>query len=222
MLVSASSVRQQPPIDLLALSTDDLYKSADKAAAPLLAGRADGVQPRFLETLHSWGLATEVHEEGPLIESTAIYKDGQRLLFGRSHQSDSRYRGLHIITQGQLERIYIRDLLRHRILVERATVATDFHVEEESAGVERPVCATLKDERSGKEETVRAKFLIGSDGAASLVRKKLGLSFDGVSTDIYWGILDAKFESDYPHAWVFGSVISSQHGGCVIIPREDG
>ena len=215
-------VHQQPHLISSALSTDSSVKPVDKAAAPLLAGRADGVQPRFLETLHSWGLATEVHEEGPLIERTAIYKDGQKLLFNRSHQSDSRYRGLHIITQGQLERIYIRDLLRHRILVERATVATDFNVEEEASGVDRPVCATLKDERSGKEERVRAKFLIGSDGAASLVRKKLGISFDGVSTDIYWGIMDAVFESDYPHAWVFGSVISSQHGGCVIIPREDG
>ena len=88
------------------------YPPADKATQPLIAGRADSVRPRFLETLHSWGLATEVHEEGPLIERTAIYKDGKKLLFNTSHQSDPRYRGLHIITQGQLERTHIRDLLR--------------------------------------------------------------------------------------------------------------
>jgi phenol 2-monooxygenase len=85
-----------------------------------------------------------------------------------------------------------------------------------------PVAATLLDEKTGKEETVRAKFLVGSDGAASTIRKQLEIPFDGCSTDIYWGIMDCVFDTDYPHAWMFGSVISSQHGGCVIIPREDG
>jgi phenol 2-monooxygenase (NADPH) len=145
---------------------------ADKAAAPIIAGRADGVQPRFLETLNCWGLATEVHEEGPLIERTAIYKDGKKLLFAQSHQSDSRYRGLHIITQGQIERIYIRDLLRHKKLVERNTVIKDFNVLNNEQS-DYPVQAVLRNEATGAEEEVKAKFLVGSDGAGSFVRKKL-------------------------------------------------
>ncbi|KAL8694803.1 MAG: hypothetical protein Q9224_003502 [Gallowayella concinna] len=202
----------------------DVLICGDKATAPLTAGRADGVQPRFLEMLHSWGLASEVHEEGPLIERTAIYKDGKKIFFARSHQSDSRYRGLHIITQAQLERIYIRDLMRHRSLVERSTVITDYNVHSSPASEPSsyPVQVTLRNERTGKEEVVQAKYLVGCDGAASMVRKKLGIPFEGVSTDIYWGIMDCVFETDYPHAWVFGSVVSSQYGGCVIIPREDG
>jgi phenol 2-monooxygenase (NADPH) len=167
----------------------------------LIAGRADGVQPRFLEILHSWGLADEVSEEGPLIERTAIYKDGKKLLFSRSHQSDSRYRGLHIITQGQIERIYIRDLLRHQKLVERQVVIEDFSTDASSP---YPVQVTLKNEKTGHTENIEAKFLVGSDGASSMIRKKLEIPFDGVSTDIYWGIMDCIFESDYPHAWVFG------------------
>nr|POE77921.1 aromatic hydroxylase fmpf [Quercus suber] len=181
----------------------------------------DGVQPRFLEILHAWGLASEVAEEGPLIERTAIYKDGKKLLFGRSHQSDSRYRGLHIITQGQVERIYIRDLLRHQILVERGNTVTSFKVDE-SIDKEFPVEVTVQNEKSQSAQTIRAKFLVGSDGAASSIRKQLAIPFEGVSTGIYWGIMDCVFDTDYPHAWVFGSVISSKHGGCVIIPREDG
>lgn len=178
----------------------------------MLAGRADGVQPRFLEILHSWGLATEVHEEGPLIERTAIYRDGRMLLFNQTHQSDSRYRGLHIITQGQLERIYIRDLLRHQVLVERETLVSDFEVES-GLSTTHPIRIELKNDRTGANETVRAKFLVGSDGAASSIRKKLQIPFDGVSTDIFWGILDCIFESDYPHAWVFG--YSPQDNFCI-------
>ncbi|KAI1486884.1 FAD binding domain-containing protein [Biscogniauxia mediterranea] len=195
------------------------FRIIDKADGPLAAGRADGVQPRFLETLAMWGLAKEVHEEGPIIERTAIYKDGKKLLYNRSHQSDSRYRGLHIITQGQVERIYIRDLARHKSLVERNTLLKDYVVDNAGA---YPVQATIRNEKTGQEESIRAKFVVGSDGAASAIRKQLKIPFDGVSTGIYWGIMDCIFESDYPHAWNFGSVINSDHGGCVIIPREDG
>ncbi|KAI8630831.1 FAD binding domain-containing protein [Xylariaceae sp. FL1651] len=199
------------------------FRIIDKAEGPLIAGRADGVQPRFLETIAMWGLATEIHEEGPLIERTAIYKDGKKLLFNRSHQSDSRYRGLHIITQGQVERIYVRDLLRHRALVERSSVLKEYSVVNSTQeGNSHPVRATILNERTGSESVVQAKYLVGSDGAASKIRKSVGIPFDGVSTDIYWGIMDCIYDSDYPHAWVFGSVISSEHGGCVIIPREDG
>ncbi|KAJ5170458.1 uncharacterized protein N7500_003241 [Penicillium coprophilum] len=202
------------------------FRIIDKAPTPLIAGRADGVQPRFLETLSSWGLASEVQEEGPLIERTAIYFNGQLLHHGRSHQSDSRYRGLHIITQGQIERIYIRDLLRHKMLVERNTTLKEFHVDQSQSSdlspESYPIHGIIENGITGQQETIRAKFLVGSDGGASSIRKRLGIPFDGMSTDLYWGIMDCVFETDYPHAWIFGSVVSSEHGGCVIIPRENG
>lgn len=140
-----------------------------------------------------------------MIERTAIYKDGEKLFFSRSHQSDSRYRGLHVITQGQIERIYIRDLARHKAIVERSSTLSDYTIHQGSASP-YPIQATIKNERSGETQRVQAKFLVGSDGAASVVRKGLNIPFDGVSTDIYWGIMDCVFISDYPHAWVFGYV----------------
>lgn len=180
----------------------------DKAPGPLVAGRADGVQPRYLETLASWGLASEVHEEGPIVERTAIYYNGQLLHHGRSHQSDSRYRGLHIITQGQIERIFIRDLLRHKMLVERNTVLEHFNVDQDHAQdpTAHPVQCVIKNNVTQAEETIEAKYLIGSDGASSYIRRRLDIPFDGVSTDIYWGIMDCVFATDFPHAWIFGWV----------------
>ena len=144
---------------------------------------------------------------------------------GRSHQSDSRYRGLHIITQGQIERIFVRDLLRHKVLVERNTTLKEYSVNSEDAAMNTPDTYPIKcsiDTTGGKIEHIEAKYLIGSDGASSAIRQKMGVPFDGISTDIYWGIMDCVFETDYPHAWIFGSVVSTEHGGCVIIPREDG
>lgn len=144
-----------------------------------------------------------MHEEGPILESTVIYKDGKKLIHDRSHQSDSRYRGLHIITQGQLERIYIRDLIRHQKLVERSSTVEDFHVDSDSS-LSHPVRVMVKNKKTGTEETIHAKFLVGSDGAASSIRKQLNIPFDGVSTDIYWGILDCIFETDFPYPKIFG------------------
>lgn len=89
------------------------------------------------------------------------------------------------------------------MLIEQSISISDFSVED-NGKLSHPVQARIRNERSGVEETVRAKFLVGSDGAASGIRKSLNIPFDGVSTDIYWGIMDCVFESDYPHAWVFG------------------
>ncbi len=217
-----------------------LIHSSDKADAPLIAGRGDGLQPRFLESLHALGLAQEAHEEGPLCESSFVYKDGHKLYQDRAFQSDSRYRGVHIITQGQLERIYVRDLYRHQVLVERSTTLQDLQVENDPS-VSHPVRATIMSRKTGREEDIQAKFLVGSDGASSSLRKRLQIPFDGTTTDIFWAIIDCVFETDFPYPNIFGWVdsfrdssetptntqsvrlmINSEHGGCVIVPREDG
>ncbi|KAJ5971621.1 FAD binding domain-containing protein [Penicillium vulpinum] len=197
------------------------FRILDQGEMPLPTGRADAVLPRYVETLNAWGISTDVSEEGPIIERTAVYRDGKVLFHGRTHQSDSRFRGLHVITQGQLERIFVRDLLRHQILVERCTTLKEFEISE-AENPERPIKAVIRNNKTGREESIRAKFMVGSDGASSMIRKKLEIPFNGVSTDLYWGIMDGKYESDYPHAWIFGCVLSTEHGCCIIIPREDG
>lgn len=162
----------------------------------MLAGRADGVQPRTLELLHSWGLAQEFHEEGPILNTTTLYKDGQKLVHTPSFQCDSNYRGIHVITQGQIERIYIRDLLRHKTYVERCTVAEKFESGDES--LSHPIKAVLKNLKTGQIEQVNAKYLIGADGSGSKVREQLKIPFDGNTTDVYWAIIDCVFKTDFP------------------------
>ena len=185
----------------LSLSIEVINRYIDKAEAPLLAGRADAIQPRSLEILHSWGIAQEIHDEGPFIDSTAMFKDGKKMFYSPSFGSDSRYRGLHVISQGQVERIYIRDLLRHRMLVERCSILNGF---ESDSSTSYPIRALVKNTKTGQEQRIEAKYLIGAEGATSGVRKQLGIQFDGTTTDIYWGIIDCKFESDYPYISEFG------------------
>ncbi|KAF2189389.1 FAD/NAD(P)-binding domain-containing protein [Zopfia rhizophila CBS 207.26] len=198
------------------------FRIVDKADAPCLSGKADAVQPRALELLNSWGLAQEMSEEGPILNSTVLFRNGEKLFHGLSSQCDSNYRGIHVITQGQVEKVYIRDLLRHQAMVERCTVVDKFHVQPASDASTHPVTVTLKNVRTAEEETVRAKYLVGADGAGSKIREQLGIPFDGLATDCFWAIMDCRWKTDYPHILGFGIVISEEHGGVIIIPREQG
>ncbi|KAH6839458.1 FAD binding domain-containing protein [Chaetomium sp. MPI-CAGE-AT-0009] len=193
------------------------FRIVDKADAPCLSGRADGLQPRALEYLQAWGVGHEASEQGPLLNSTVLYRNGVKLFHGPSSFCDSRYRGIHITTQGQVEKIYIRDLLRHKVLVERCTTVDDFQVNED-AGVSHPITATLKNLKTGDTATIRAKYLIGADGASSRIREKLSIPFDGLATSCFWAIMDCQFKTDFPYILGF----CQEYGGCIIIPREDG
>lgn len=94
------------------------------------------------------------------------------------------------------------------MLVERNTTLKEFVVDPELSKTASPhaypVRAVIENSMSDKQENIEAKYLIGSDGASSSIRKRLGIPFDGVSTNIYWGIMDCVFETDYPHAGIFG------------------
>jgi hypothetical protein len=44
-------------------------------------------------------------------------------------------------------------------------------------------------EKEGTSETVRAKYLVGCDGAHSWTRRQLGFEMQGEATDYIWGVL---------------------------------
>lgn len=88
--------------------------------------------------------------------------------------------------------------------IERNTVLKAHSVEQNPSATFHPVKCTIHNTITDTTETIRAKFLAGTDGGSSSIRRSLNIPFDGVDTGIYWGILDTRFESDYPHAWNFG------------------
>ena len=47
-------------------------------------------------------------------------------------------------------------------------------------------------------ETVRARFVVGCDGARSQVRKALGRSLTGESANQAWGVMDVLAVTDFP------------------------
>lgn len=50
---------------------------------------------------------------------------------------------------------------------------------------------------NGDADVIKAKYLLGCDGAHSWVRKQLGLKLEGASRDVNWGVLDAFPVTDF-------------------------
>ncbi|GAA5854304.1 hypothetical protein JCM8547_001772 [Rhodosporidiobolus lusitaniae] len=76
-------------------------------------------------------------------------------------------------------------------------------------------------DEAGTEETVRAKFMVGCDGARSWVRKQLGLSLEGDSANSLWGVLDAVVVTDFPDIRLKCTVHSKDAGSILVVPREN-
>ncbi|KAE8168374.1 FAD binding domain-containing protein [Aspergillus tamarii] len=70
-------------------------------------------------------------------------------------------------------------------------------------------------------ETVKAKFMVGCDGAHSWVRRQLGFKLEGDSTDYIWGVLDIVPITDFPDIRYRCAIHSANAGSVMVIPREN-
>jgi 2-polyprenyl-6-methoxyphenol hydroxylase-like FAD-dependent oxidoreductase len=148
----------------------------DKAAEFFGGSRADGLQPRTLEVFDDIGIVDTVLAEGnPGIEVRG-YQGDKEIWAGSATElmparPDVPYPNIWFLPQFRTE-----ELLRERLAgfghhVEQSTALHDF--DQDADGV----TATL----AGPDGTtrLRARYLVGTDGGRSTVRRHLGISFDG-------------------------------------------
>lgn len=69
-------------------------------------------------------------------------------------------------------------------------------------------------------EVVKAKYVLGADGAHSWVRNQLGFKLEGESTDYIWGVLDIIPITDFPDIRMRCAIHSASSGSVMVIPRE--
>ncbi|KAL5316890.1 hypothetical protein ACEPPN_015942 [Leptodophora sp. 'Broadleaf-Isolate-01'] len=75
--------------------------------------------------------------------------------------------------------------------------------------------------KAGTKETVRAKYMIGCDGAHSWTRNQLGYKLEGEQTDYIWGVLDIIPITDFPDIRMRCAIHSASSGSVMVIPREN-
>jgi phenol 2-monooxygenase len=77
------------------------------------------------------------------------------------------------------------------------------------------------DQKADTVETVKAKYMLGADGAHSWVRNELGFKLEGESTDYIWGVLDIVPITDFPDIRQRCAIHSASSGSVMVIPREN-
>ncbi|OTA99004.1 hypothetical protein M426DRAFT_68648 [Hypoxylon sp. CI-4A] len=70
------------------------------------------------------------------------------------------------------------------------------------------------------QEIVRAKYLVGCDGAHSWIRHQVGIHMEGEKTDTHFGVMDVVPLTDFPDIRI-SCVIHSKHGSVMTVPREN-
>ncbi|KXT06833.1 hypothetical protein AC578_7212 [Pseudocercospora eumusae] len=77
------------------------------------------------------------------------------------------------------------------------------------------------DSKANSEGIIKAKYLLGADGAHSWVRRQLGFKLEGDSTDYIWGVLDIVPITDFPDIRMRCAIHSASSGSVMVIPREN-
>ncbi len=162
----------------------------DKSPSAAKESRAFGIQARTLELLQSLGLADAFLDRGLLAAGAQVFVGGKAAAgfdFDDIGREDTPFPTLLILPQSETEEILTGALREQGIAVERGTEAVGLAEFEDAAVV------TLRSALGGDEE-VRAAYVIGADGAHSIVRKRLGLTFEGAPYAQTFLLADCRVE----------------------------
>lgn len=187
-------------------------KLLDNREHPTLTGRADGVQPRSLHLLQNMDLKRQIMAHGPAKAYEVAFWDPAPTGEGIHRTNnlptcpkyiDARYPFTTMLHQGLIERVFIEDLNRHGVDVQRPWTITGF--ENNGNNPTYPVEVEIRDLKTQEEEKVRAKYLFSGEGARSFVREKLGVKMHHKDPVAHiWGVMDGVVRTDFPdiRVWI--------------------
>ncbi|MEU3842712.1 FAD-dependent monooxygenase [Streptomyces sp. NPDC028635] len=163
----------------------------DRLPERLPYAKAVGVQPRTLEIWDRMGLVRAALEAAVPLRGQFAYVNGvEQGRYDLALPPEVPY-GFAALPQYETERLTEEALARHGTRIERGTELVSF--EQDAQGV----TARLS-HASGTGEEVRVRFLVGCDGAHSVVRKGLGLAFEGGAFLEEYMLGDVEVDWDLP------------------------
>jgi phenol 2-monooxygenase len=200
----------------------------EQKPGPLRVGQADGIACRTIEMFEAFGFSERVLKEAYWVNETSFWKpdDTRRDIIVRSGRIQDTEDGLSefphvILSQARVHDFYL-DVMRNRPAAlepdyARRLLNLETNPENVTAVFER-----LDPAHAGQVETVRARFVVGCDGARSTVRSSLGLVLAGDSAAQAWGVMDVLAVSNFPDIRIKSAIKSATEGSVLIIPREGG
>ncbi|KAL3465221.1 pentachlorophenol 4-monooxygenase [Aspergillus heterothallicus] len=188
-------------------------------------GKADGMQPKTIETFRQLRLAEPLLKNGVKVFDISFWDSSPthplrragRQLHYPSHLVGASDPYILLAHQGMLEDVLIDDLAERGVSVTRnspfVSVSRDV-----STG---KLHVVYEDRTAGKTKVVEANYLVGCDGARSSVRSFIpDAQLEGEMSNASWGVLDGVIETDFPDLWSKVAVRTHSVGSILWIPRE--
>lgn len=153
------------------------FRLIDRALDRVSESRALGVQARSLEVLQSLGLGEALVRRGNASARLVIHLDAERTAEARLadfRATDTRFPFILFVSQAETEAVLADHLAAVGVRIERGVELIDT-----TPGPADVRCVLRH--RDGRDEHVRARYIVGCDGAHSVVRKQAGIPFEGAA-----------------------------------------
>jgi phenol 2-monooxygenase len=221
----------------LAAFTDIKTCIVEQKPGPLLCGQADGVSCRTMEMFEAFGFSDRLMKEACWINESRFWKpdDKKPEHIVRSGWVQDVEDGLSefphvVLNQARVHDFYLELMRRSpaKLAPHYARRFIDLAIDNDPGGHNADLHhVTARLERidpghEGEIETVKARYVVGCDGARSAVRKSLGHALLGDSTNHAWGVMDVLATTDFPDVRCKTLIQSAMGGSIIIIPREGG
>jgi phenol 2-monooxygenase (NADPH) len=200
----------------------------ERRAGPLELGQADGVACRTVETFEAFGLSAKLIREAYWVNETVFWRPAQedRTRIVRTGRVQDTEDGLsefpHVIVNQARMQEYLLEYMRKSPTRLEPDYGVEFVRLAVDAEGEYPVRVTLRNVASGREKSIRARYVVGCDGARSLVRQSIGAVPRGDFANHAWGVMDMLAVTDFPDIRLKAAIQSADEGNILLIPREGG
>lgn len=199
---------------------------------PMEKGQADGINVRSMEMFQAFGFADQVKRESVWINETNFWAPDpenpvQIHRVGRVQDvADGLSEMPHVlINQARVHDMFL-DVMRHsptRLEPDYGLRVADLAID--PAVDDYPVTVSLErtdPEREGEREAIRARYVVGCDGARSSVRQAIGGALHGNAAHQAWGVMDILALTDFPDIRMKAIIQTEGEGSILVLPREGG
>ncbi|KAH9821440.1 phenol 2-monooxygenase [Teratosphaeria destructans] len=210
----------------------------DKSPDRVQTGHADGLHSRTLEILDSFGLGAQIFKNCYHVNEICSWNPdpAKPSTIQRTQMVDAQPRRLSrysqiSLSQGAIEHVllgYLKD--NARVQVKRGCVPECLSVEDDDqtdyptrTAIRRSVdddAASFNGRENDNAETVRAKYVVGCDGAHSWVRRQVDIPMEGENHNTHFGVMDVVPLTNFPDIRK-SCVIHSSTGSVMTVPREN-
>ena len=202
----------------------------ERRAGRLVIGQADGIQARSVETFQAFGFAERIIAEAYRITEMAFWKPdpADRSRIARAARTPDDPTGISEFPHLIVNQARVLDYFAEFMANSPARMKPDYGYEFRSLEVgdgDYPVTVTLvhtSGPDAGQERVVRAKYVVGADGARSKVRESIGCTMAGDQAHHAWGVMDVLAVTDFPDIRTKCAIQSGAGGSILLIPREGG